>query len=60
LEFLNGKSTKEDEVHIVDIDEKDIEHITIDKDELEKFNVIEFDLENLPKSFRETQATIQR
>ena len=39
LEFLNGKSTKDDEVHIVDIEEKEIENISIDKEELEKFNV---------------------
>jgi hypothetical protein len=40
LEFLNGKSTKDDEVHIVDIEEKEIENISIDKEELEKFNRI--------------------
>lgn len=37
---MNGKSTKDDEVHIVDIEEKEIENISIDKEELEKFNKI--------------------
>lgn len=40
LEFLNGKSTKDDEIHIVDIEEKEIENIAIDKDELEKYSKI--------------------
>ena len=39
LEFLNGKSTKDDEGNIIDVDEKEIENISFDKDELEKFNV---------------------
>ena len=40
LEFLNGKSTKDEEGHLVDVDEKEIEFISFDKEELEKFNVI--------------------
>ena len=39
LEYLNGKSTKDDESHLIDLDEKEIDNISFDKEELEKFNV---------------------
>ncbi len=39
LEYLNGKSTKDEESHFIDLDEKEIENISFDKEELEKFNV---------------------
>ena len=39
LENLNGKTTKDDDGHFIDIDEKDIENISLDKEELEKLNV---------------------
>lgn len=39
LEYLNGKSTKDDESHLIDLEEREIENISFDKEELEKFNV---------------------
>jgi hypothetical protein len=39
LELLNGKTTKDDDGHLVDVEEKEIENIALDKNELEKFNV---------------------
>ena len=53
LEYLNGKSTKDDEVHIVDIEEKEMEHISIDKEELEKSTYIVINrLRKISKKFR--------
>jgi hypothetical protein len=40
LEILNGKVTKDDDSHYIDIEEKDFESISLDKEELEKFNKI--------------------
>jgi hypothetical protein len=40
LQILNGKSTSEEDAPIVDLDEKEIENFNMDKEELEKYNVI--------------------
>ena len=60
LENLNGKTTKDDDGHFIDIDEKEIECISLDKEELEKLNVIKFNSKKIFSKIAEKSKLVNK